>query len=170
MNGAGRRLAGVVLALALAGPLVALARPPFSGVVTRVSDGDTLWVRPDGEPRRRPLKLRLQGIDAPERCQAGGAEATAALTAKLLHARVAVTGRVADDYGRLLVDVRLERGGEDVAGWMVDRGHAWSHRFRGHPGPYAAQERGARAAGRGVFAAGDPLPPALFRRRHGPCD
>jgi endonuclease YncB( thermonuclease family) len=158
-----------VLAIALFAAPAAFARPTFSGVVTRVSDGDTLWVRPDGE-RRRPLKLRIQGIDAPERCQAGGAEATAALTQKLLHARVEVRSRFDDDYGRVLADLRDERSGDDVGAWMVERGHAWSYRFRGHPGPYAEQERAARAAQRGLFAAPDPLQPSLFRRRHGPCD
>ncbi|MEO7151038.1 MAG: thermonuclease family protein [Burkholderiaceae bacterium] len=161
---------GLLLALALAlGTSGALARPTFSGVVTHVSDGDTVWVRPDGA-RRKPLKLRIRGIDAPERCQAGGAEASAALKSRLLQARVEVRSRASDRYGRLLVELRDERSGDDVGAWMVERGQAWSDGFRGRPGPYAAQEREARRAHRGLFTTPDPLPPALFRRRHGPCD
>ena len=66
-----------VLGLVLSGTAHAL-----SGIVTHVTDGDTIWVRPD-EPNRKPVKLRLVGIDAPERCQAWGAQATAALTSQV---------------------------------------------------------------------------------------
>ena len=74
-------------ALLLFGWRCAGAAQALSGVVTRVTDGDTVWVRPD-EPKRKPVKLRLVGIDAPERCQAWGAQATAALAAQVLHRHV----------------------------------------------------------------------------------
>lgn len=144
------------------------AKPGFSGVVMRVSDGDTLWVRPDGQ-RRKPVKLRLQGIDAPERCQAWGREATAALSSRVLGQRVEVQSRASDDFGRLLVELRLARSGEDIGAWMVGAGHAWSYRFRHHPGPYASQESQARAARRGLFKDPNAEPPGQFRKRHGPC-
>ena len=62
----------------------------FSGVVTHVTDGDTVWVQPDavGSRHRKPIKLRLQGIDAPERCQPWGAQATAALASRVSQQRV----------------------------------------------------------------------------------
>lgn len=49
----------------------------WSGVVTHVSDGDTVWVEPTqgGEAQ----KIRLLGIDAPEICQAWGPQARDAL-------------------------------------------------------------------------------------------
>ena len=140
----------------------------FAGVVTRVSDGDTVWVRPDGE-RRLPVKLRLQGIDAPERCQAWGEQSSAALSARVLGQRVEVHSRARDDYGRLLVELRLQSGGADIGAWMVDRGHAWSNRYRHHPGPYATQEAQARAARRGLFQDPHAELPRQFRKRHGPC-
>lgn len=160
----------LVLALVLGlVPRRAAAQPIDRGVVTHVSDGDTLWLRADG-PRRKPVKLRLLGLDAPESCQAGGAAATAALSARLLHQRVEVQGRVADRYGRRLVRLRLERGGDDIGAWLVRGGHAWSDSYHGRAGPYAAEEAAARSARRGLFAHADALPPAEFRRRHGPCD
>ena len=161
------------LVFALIATVLVVAAPvqasDFSGVVTRVSDGDTLWIRPDGE-RRRPVKLRLQGIDAPERCQAWGEQSTAALSARVLGQRVEVHSRARDDHGRLLVDLRLQRGGADIGAWMVGQGHAWSYRFRHHPGPYANQEAQARAASRGLFKDPNAEPPAQFRKRHGPCE
>lgn len=153
---------------ALAAPPAAAAPPPaaWQGIVTHVTDGDTLWVRPlsGGAPR----KVRLDGIDAPERCQPHGAVAAQALMQRVLRHPVRVVPRGVDDYQRLLARVSLR--GEDVGGWLVEEGHAWSYRFRRSPGPYAAQEARARRLRRGLFAAPQALSPREFRQRHGPCE
>ncbi len=162
-------LAGCVLALA--GTALQAQVRTLDGTVTRVSDGDTLWLRPAPsahEPRPRPVKLRLLGLDAPERCQAWGAEATAALKARVLKRRVTAERRATDDYGRGLVVLRLD--GEDVGAWLVAQGHAWSYGRRPATGIYAAQELQARAARRGLFADARAIEPRVFRRQHGPCD
>ena len=169
--------AGAVAAL-LAAALTSLAHAGtprdeerIEGVVTRVTDGDTLWVRPravDRQSARRPVKVRLVGLDAPERCQAHGREAGAALAARVLDRHVVVRRRAVDDYGRALGTLWL--AGDDVGAWLVEGGHAWSARYRGDPGPYAAEEQRARTAHRGLFADADPELPRDFRRRHGPCE
>ncbi len=133
--------------------------------VTRVFDGDTLWVRPLSGGRYR--KLRLDGIDAPEICQAGGVASRDALAAMVATHDVRVEVRRYDDYGRALV--RLSVGGEDVSGRLVSAGHAWSYRWRRSLGPYAEEEAEARKRGRGVFSVPDPELPRTFRRLHGPC-
>lgn len=141
------------------------AKRPWYAEVTYVTDGDTLWVRPEaGSP---PRKLRLDGIDAPEICQAHGVAAREALMRRVLHRQVTVSSRATDDYDRTLVTLRLE--GEDVGGWMVAQGHAWSYRFRRDAGPYAAEEKRARRAGRGLFADASAERPRDFRKRHGSC-
>lgn len=153
-----RRLAAALLAWACAAPVLA-----FSGVVTHVTDGDTLWVRPaDG----RPVKVRLQGIDAPERCQAWGPQARDALAARVLHRQVQVRPRAKDSYHRTIGSV--ESDGQDVAAWLVAEGHAWSQHYRKSLGPYAAQEVQARRLGRGLFAS-PAVEPREFRKAHGPC-
>jgi micrococcal nuclease len=145
----------------------------LSGTVTRVADGDTFWVRPDDTGSsafahsRKPLKVRLQGIDAPERCQAWGPESKAALESRILHRKVRLQVRSADDYRRSLATLELD--GEDVGAWMVGRGHAWSARFHRSPGAYAAQERAARDARRGLFADKGAIEPRAFRKNHGAC-
>jgi endonuclease YncB( thermonuclease family) len=138
----------------------------YEARVTRVSDGDTVWVQPLSGGRYR--KLRLDGLDAPEICQLGGAESRDALARRVLRQNVTVTERQRDDYGRGLA--RLEHGGEDVGSWMVDRGQAWSYRWRRNLGPYQAQEALARAQRRGLFAQADAEIPRTFRQRHGPCE
>lgn len=164
-----RRLAIVGCCAALALP--ALATERFDGVVTRVSDGDTVWVRADpaaGSARRKPVKVRLVGLDAPERCQPHGAAAAEALSGRVLGRRVQVLRRATDMHGRALGTLWL--GSQDVGAWLVREGHAWSARYRGDPGPYAAEEQAARAARRGLFVAADATRPRDFRRRHGPCE
>jgi endonuclease YncB( thermonuclease family) len=133
--------------------------------VTRVFDGDTLWVRPLTGGRYR--KLRLDGIDAPEICQSGGVASREALAAMVSAQDVRVEVRRYDDYGRALV--HLSVGGEDVSARLVSAGHAWSYRWRRSLGPYAQEEEVARKHRKGLFS--DPAPelPRDFRRRHGPC-
>lgn len=137
----------------------------YEARVTRVFDGDTLWVKPLAGGRYR--KLRLDGLDAPEICQTGGTVSRDALAARLLQQVVTVSQRSQDDYGRALV--RLSHGGEDVGAWLVLQGHGWSYRWRHSQGPYAKQEAQARAQRKGLFAQADAELPRDFRRRHGPC-
>ena len=137
----------------------------YEARVTKVSDGDTLWVKPLEGGRYR--KLRLDGIDAPESCQAGGAAAREALARRVLDRTVVVRERRRDDYGRALV--RLSIDGEDVGGWMVREGWAWSYHWRHSDGPFAAEEADARRARKGIFSDAVVEEPRDFRRRHGPC-
>ena len=159
----GRR--ALITALLLACALQAGAGQAWHGTVTRVSDGDTLWVRPAAGGK--PVKVRIAGIDAPEICQAGGQAARAALAQRVRGRRLEVDARRQDDYGRIVAGLHLD--GEDIAGWMVGQGHAWSSGFGREGGRYLAQQQRAQAAGHGLFADRSALEPRLFRRRHGPC-
>jgi micrococcal nuclease len=137
----------------------------YEARVTRVSDGDTLWVKPLTGGRYR--KLRIDGVDAPEICQDGGKASRDALAARVLEKVVVVRERRRDDYGRPLVNLRL--GDEDVADWLVSEGQAWSYHWRHSQGPYAEQEAQARDNRKGLFAHERPEVPRDFRRRNGPC-
>jgi micrococcal nuclease len=138
----------------------------FRGVVSHVTDGDSLWVRPEGGGA--PVEIRLLHIDAPEGCQAFGPQARAAL-ARRLHAQSAlVRTRGHDDYGRVLA--RVQHRGEDIGAWMVRSGYAWSTGHRKRPGPHAELEAQARQARRGLWREPGAEPPRDFRRRHGRCE
>ena len=154
----------VLPALLLAFTASANART-LQGVVTHVTDGDTVWVRPAGAADT--VQVRLQGIDAPEICQAFGAQARDALAARVLHRQVHVSVRATDVYHRAVGRVSLQ--GEDVGAWLVAGGHAWSAHYQRRAGPYAREEAAARDARRGLWAAGEPLEPYLFRKRNGSC-
>lgn len=135
------------------------------GVVTHVVDGDSVHVRPleGGDVR----KIRMLGMDAPEICQAGGVAARKALNERLHQRVVTVSAQGQDVYGRDLAVIYLTR--EDVGQWMVQRGHAWSNRYRQDLGPYVQEEENAQFLGRGLFAEMPAEYPRDFRRRHGRC-
>jgi endonuclease YncB( thermonuclease family) len=155
-----RWLACLLLAMA-----PALHAASFHATVTYVTDGDTLWVRPDAGGRT--IELRLLDVDAPESCQAFGAQATQALRARVLHAAVRVHTHGSDSYGRQLAHVEHRR--EDVGRWLVANGYAWAMRFHGQAGRHGALEEQARREHRGLWASPGALEPRLFRQRFGPC-
>ncbi|MDE1158708.1 MAG: thermonuclease family protein [Neorhizobium sp.] len=123
-------------------------------------DGDTLWVR--GE------RLRLEGIDAPERAQtcadAGGAAWDCGRVARSLMARmtgadgVTCAGKSRDRYHRLLVV--CHDGAEDLNARIVRQGLAVSY------GGYRREERQARHAKFGIWQ-GQFEKPKQWRAEHG---
>ena len=161
--------AAVLTPPAVAAPKKGGAAAPvvIDGQVSRVVDGDTLWVRTegDGEP---PVVVRLEGIDAPESCQTGGADATAALTSLALGRHVSVRVAARDDHGRTVG--KVYDGAKDLGDRMVRDGQAWSARYQYDRGPYMSEERMALALKRGLHAAGNAVLPRDFRKQHGPCE
>ena len=93
------------------------------GVVTRVVDGDTLRARIDGSTER----VRLIGVDAPERGQCFYAAATELLRSLTHGMAVNIEGdetqRPRDRYGRLLAYVRLPDAA-DAGEVLLERGAA----------------------------------------------
>jgi micrococcal nuclease len=142
-----------------------LSQNGWSGVVTHVSDGDTVWVRPVAGGSA--VNIRIDGIDAPEICQAGGAQAKAALNQRLLHQTVNVQATRRDGFGRLLAHVWLHQ--TDVGQTMVKSGHAWAHQYKRYESVYAAEQAQAKAARRGLFANANAVHPREFRKRQGAC-
>jgi micrococcal nuclease len=159
------RFLRLALATVLAATACCLHAADFQGTVTHVTDGDSIWVRPAGGGA--PRELRVQGIDAPEICQAWGREARNALAAQVLHRQVRVVSRGRDTYRRTLA--RVSYGGQDMGAWMVSHGHAWSYQFRRDSGPYSQQQAQAMQARLGLWRANSPMAPRDFRKRHGGC-
>jgi len=134
----------------------------FTGVVTHVTDGDTIWVK--SSRGDKAIDVRIQGVDAPEMCQDYGRTAQAALAKRALHQTVSVTSKTKDKYGRVVGVVQI--GGEDIGAWLVTSGHAWSYHSTRSLGPYKQEEAAARQAGRGLWGSNRPIEPRVFRRRN----
>ena len=143
----------------------AATRRAQSGVVTRVVDGDTVWVAISASGD--VLKVRIEGIDAPEMCQPGGAEASQALKRRVMGQNVMVVSGAHDKFGRTVGTLHMQ--GQDMGRWMVAQGHAWVYSYRHKKGPYAGELVQAQLARRGVFSGGAAVEPRQFRKSHGSC-
>ena len=137
----------------------------WQGVVTHVSDGDTLWVQPLS--RHKVVKVRILGIDAPEICQLWGEQSLRALQSITMGRDVQVHGSHSDSYGRLLAHIFLQ--GHDVGAWMVLHGHAWSYAFKSHHRLYETEQMVAQSMRRGIFSNSSAVQPKIFRRHVGSC-
>lgn len=163
----GRRVLHVCssLCLLMLAPAHAAMSTAWTGTVTHVTDGDTVWVRPmSGDA---PRAIRIVGIDAPEICQPYGPEAKTALSNRVLGQYVQVRGHAVDQYGRQLARIHFQ--GQDIGAWMVSQGLAWSYGQQRHRGGYAAFEEQARQHQLGVFSQVGSEEPRRFRRRFGSC-
>lgn len=128
--------------------------------VEHVFDGDSLRVRIDGQDR----ELRLWGIDAPERGQAGADRARDALAARIADREVVAVVMAIDVHGRLIVRLGLDRTEINLA--QLSDGHAWwFRRFAGDNAAYRQAEATARAGRKGLWAAADPEAPWAYRDR-----
>ncbi len=143
----------------------AQAAGTLQATVARVTDGDSLWLEPLSPGA--PVELRLEGIDAPEICQAWGPEAKQALADLVLGRQVSVKTSGRDTHGRTLGTVYL--GTQNINKTLVQEGHAWSTRYKYDRGPYVADERMAKALSRGLNRDGGAIMPRDFRRLNGPC-
>jgi micrococcal nuclease len=132
------------------------------GQVTRVVDGDTLHVRMGDRTER----VRLIGIDAPERGACYSAQATARLQRLVFDRRVRLLGDRTqtrrDRYNRLLAYVALENG-TDVGRHLLQQGLAKVYETRpafARRATYVAASSRASGAGSGLWSAcsGQPRP------------
>lgn len=142
------------------------AAESWTGWVSWVMDGDTVLLVREGQ--HEPVKLRVEGIDAPETCQPGGSASRDALIRLALRKSVQVVDHGQDSYGRQIG--RLSVDGVDLGAEMVRSGMAWAYRFRTGKGPYAGLQRQAQQQKIGVFAAPEAaMSPPVFRKFHGTC-
>jgi len=151
-------LADAVVGVSHAYAAVPAARSEVSGVVTRVSDGDTIWVE-DAQGTRH--KIRLLDIDAPESTQKFGGKSTARLQSLIGGKRVKVTYSETDKYGRLLGTVWF--GGEDINLRMVAEGMAWCYHYSNNA-KYAAAQDAARTRRAGLWADPNAQDPWAYRK------
>lgn len=149
-------------------------------LVVGVTDGDTITAR-CGEPGAyEQVKVRVQGIDAPERSQPHGTAARHAL-ATLVHERWAeLRCSKTDRYQRKVCAVWVAPPSAPDAPRSVDAGLAmvrtgmawWYRAYAREQAPqdralYEAAESEARAHGAGLWADESPVPPWEWRHKPG---
>ena len=130
------------------------------GLVVSVLDGDTIEVLHN----TRPERIRLSGIDCPEKGQAYGNNAKHAASALVFGKEVTLQTHGKDKYGRTLGDVFL-LDGTNVNQELVKQGWCWWYR-KYAPGDTVLEglEKEARGARKGLWADPQPVPPWEWRR------
>ncbi len=135
----------------------------ITGRVVRILDGDTLEVLQDhGELTR----VRLNGIDAPEKAQPFGQRSRRALTTMTAGKTVHISGNNRDRYGRLLGTVWYDSA--DINAVQVINGMAWAYRYKGRATipAYAGLEKKARKNRTGLWAEPAQAEPWRWRKTH----
>jgi micrococcal nuclease len=151
----------IPILLALFYPFATLAYGEWSGQVVWVQDGDSLIIKKDS----KNIRVRLQGIDAPEKGQpfAEKAKYAAINMAKNRNVRVVVKER--DKYGRTVAKVILPDG-RNMSYNMVEKGLAWRHIHYGKDPHLKTLEAKARKKRVGLWAGKKPTPPWVWKRQH----
>lgn len=110
----------------------------LTGRVIRVADGDTITILDSSDTQH---KIRLSGIDAPERKQAFGMKSKEALSNAVAGKTVTIDWNKRDRYKRIVGKVMLD--GKDVNLEQIKKGLAWH---------YKAYEREQDVEDRSVYA------------------
>lgn len=133
--------------------------PPFEATVVAVYDGDTVTVL-----TTETIKIRLDGIDAPELKQPHGQASKQALSALVFGKVITVKPKSKDRYGRTVA--RLEADGIDVNLQMVATGHAhWYEQYAKNDMPLANAQAKAKAEKAGIWIDLNAIPPWEFRKK-----
>lgn len=145
-----------------AGPLRrAKVYAPIVGKVVACVDGDTLDVLPDGE--KQPVRIRLRGIDAPEKQQPFGEKSKDHLAELVQGKRVTIRVETVERWGRFVGDV--EQGKTNINRKMTSDGLAWWYRaYAPKDAELQAAEAEAKAAKRGLWVDKSPIAPWDWRK------
>jgi micrococcal nuclease len=135
----------------------------IAGKVLRVFDGDTIEVLLESGN----IRVRLHGIDAPERDQPQAATARAWLARQIQSQSVQLEPITQDQYDRVVARIFL--GERNINSELVAQGHAWAYRhyMRRSDRKLCELEAAARAARRGVWVDAEPRAPWEFRASKG---
>ncbi|WP_346745418.1 thermonuclease family protein [uncultured Campylobacter sp.] len=125
--------------------------------VIKISDGDTITVLSGKEQ----TKVRLYGIDAPEKKQDYGQKSKHFLASLIAGQVVEVEPKGKDRYKRTLGIIYYK--GQDINAQMVLNGYAWA--YVKYSKIYVDQEKTARENKRGLWQSSDPTPPWVFRKQ-----
>ncbi len=140
----------------------------LTGKVVKITDGDTLYVL---DAKYKQHKIRLAGIDAPERKQAYGLASRKHLALIVAGKRVTIEYQKRDRYGRIVGKVLLD--GVDACLEQVKAGFAWHYKkYQQEQSEedrdlYADAENQAREGRLGLWRENNPIAPWKHRRLYG---
>lgn len=132
---------------------------PFVGRVIKIADGDTITILVG----KTQYRIRLGGLDAPEKKQPFGTQAKKALADKIFGEDVKIVWKKRDLYNRIVGDIYLDD--RWINKEMIQEGWAWHYRQYSKDPDLAKAEQDARNAKRGLWIDANPIPPWEFRKK-----
>lgn len=147
---------------------VAATAESLVGQVVGITDGDTLTLLVD----RQGHKVRIAGIDAPEKRQDWGEKSKTNLSRLAFNQDAVAECPKVDRWGRQICKVSV--GGNDVGLAQVQDGMAWWYRKYAKEqtaedqSAYESAELMSKMRRLGLWSDTNPLPPWDFRRRNRP--
>jgi endonuclease YncB( thermonuclease family) len=151
-----------------------MAKADVTGRVVSVTDGDTIKVL---DVNKVEYKVRLTGIDAPERGQPYGTASTKHLSSLIAGKEVLVESDKTDRYGRTLGKVWVQPSDCPACGKTLDANHAqilagmaWWYRYYADEqspqdrGRYESAEDEAKTRKRGLWTDRNPITPYDWRK------
>ncbi len=135
----------------------------LNGEVVGISDGDTITVLKDS----RTTKIRLYGIDCPERSQDFGRKAKQFTSNMVFRRQVKIIPYGQDRYGRTIGLVYLDSNNRCLNEELIKSGYAWVYRKYCKDGfcqKWLQYEQDSRNNKSGLWNGNEPIPPWEFRR------
>ncbi|MCG8343900.1 MAG: thermonuclease family protein [Chlorobiales bacterium] len=129
----------------------------IAGKVVSVSDGDTVTLLIDGQQE----KIRLEGIDCPEKGQAFGRRAKQFTSDMVFGKMVSLKRLKKDRYGRTLGWIQVD--GEILNIELIRAGYAWHYKESSSP-VLSLLEKEARQKRKGLWIEDNPLTPWNYRK------
>jgi len=163
-NGGGE-MKNLVILFSILFTFMQVSAASFSARVIAVVDGDTIKVLIAGST----VTIRVANIDAPEKCQPYGLEASAAMAELALNSNVRVNIKEKAAYGHTVADVVLSNN-QDLGVSMIDRGAAWVYQKYSDDEILIQSEQNARRFHVGLWRAASPEPPWIWRATGQDCD
>ena len=134
----------------------------FIGVVVKIHDGDTYDLLLEN---KATIRIRMEGIDAPERGMPFSKKATEYLGDLCKGQTIKIENPTKDQYGRTVGFSYLEDGRE-LSREMLKAGYAWHYKAYNSDPELAALETEARQAKRGLWSDKNPIAPWEVRKLH----
>ena len=132
----------------------------LTGKVVSIADGDTFTLLTSDN---RQIRIRLHGIDCPEKAQDYGTVARMFLSDLIFGKSVQVTPTDVDRYGRTIGIVSIDSTNVNEA--LLSAGLAWHYiHFDKNP-KWAKLEEKARGDKKGLWSKPNAIAPWKFRRR-----
>jgi endonuclease YncB( thermonuclease family) len=131
-----------------------------SGPVTHIVDGDTYDIILAGQK----IRIRMDGIDAPERGMDYYKQAKNYLGVLCENRKIRVEVTDTDKYGRSIAKSYLPDGRE-LGHEMVKAGMAWHYKKYSNDGVLAQLEHDAQKAGVGLWSLSNPEAPWEHRKK-----